>query len=57
MNSNIKILCFFIFLSKSFSQYDYSLENLNPSSDTYGENIGVSYYSNHVTLHYFGHFT
>ena len=47
----------FILLTKLSAQYDYSLENLNPSSDTYGESIGVSYYSNHVTLHYFGHFT
>ncbi len=40
-----------------FSQYDYSLEDLNSSSESYGENVGTSHYTDHVTLHYFGHFT
>jgi hypothetical protein len=39
------------------SQYDYSLEDLNASSESYGENVGTSHYIDHVTLHYFGHFT
>ena len=41
----------------AFSQYDYSLEDLNSSSESYGENVGTSYYTDHVTLHYFGYFT
>jgi len=54
----IKLLLFFlILLSLAFSQYDYSLEDLNSSSSSYGEEIGTTYFQNHVTLHYFGHFT
>jgi len=39
------------------AQYDYSLEDMNSSSSSYGQNIGTAYFQNHVTLHYFGHFT
>ena len=54
----IKHLSFFIILlSLAFGQYDYSLEDLNSSSSSYGEEIGTTYFQNHVTLHYFGHFT
>ena len=34
----------------------YSLEDLNTSSDYYGENVGTSTFENQVTLHYFGHY-
>ena len=37
------------------SLYDYSLNDVNPSSSTYGEKISPSYYNNKVTVHYFGH--
>ena len=57
MNCKTIIVCFFLVISNIYSQYDYSLENLNPNSESFGENIGVSYYSDHITLHYFGHFT
>jgi len=50
-------LFFIIFSSLSFGQYDYALEDLNSSSSSYGEEIGTTYFQNHVTLHYFGHFT
>ena len=40
-----------------FSQtYDYSLEDVNSSSDSFGQNIGPSFFDGQVTLHYFGHF-
>ncbi len=45
-----------IFLSLAFSQYDYNLEDLNPSSNFYEVNVGPSYFSGSVTLHYFGNF-
>ena len=35
--------------------YDYCLNDVNPSSSTFGENISPSYYNNKVTVHYFGH--
>ena len=40
----------------SFAQYEYSLEDINSSSNYYGENVGTSYFPNQVTLHYFGHY-
>jgi len=40
----------------SFAQYEYSLEDINSSSNYYGENVGTSYFSGQVTLHYFGHY-
>ena len=55
---NIKLLVSCItFLAFAKGQYDYSLEDLNSSSSSYGEEIGTTYFQNHVTLHYFGHFT
>ena len=45
------------FLSFIYCQYDYSLEDLNPSSEHYGDSIGVSFFTPKVTLHYFGHYT
>jgi|TARA_B100000959_G_scaffold204749_1_gene214576 hypothetical protein len=35
--------------------YDYSLADINASSVTYGENIGPGYFTNQVSVHYFGH--
>ena len=40
----------------SFGAYDYSLEDINTSSDYFGENVGTSYFEGQVTLHYFGHY-
>ncbi len=40
-----------------FGQYDYNLEDLNPSSDYYQESVGTSSFENQVTLHYFGHYS
>ena len=37
------------------SLYDYSLNDVNSSSSTYGKKISPSYYNNKVTVHYFGH--
>ena len=45
-----------IFSSMVFCQGDYSLEDINPSSDYYGDNVGTSYFEGKITLHYFGHF-
>ena len=39
-----------------FSQYDYSLEDINTSSDYYQNSIGTSYFSDQITIHYFGHY-
>jgi|TARA_B100001996_G_scaffold220936_2_gene169861 hypothetical protein len=51
-----KIATFFM-ISILFGQYDYSLEDINPSSEFYGTNVGTSFFEGNVTLHYFGHYT
>ena len=43
-------------LSLVFGQYDYSLEDLNTSSEYYAQNVGTSYFPDQVTMHYFGHY-
>lgn len=35
--------------------YNYSLEDINPNSDTYEKTLSPGYFDNKVTLHYFGH--
>ena len=40
-----------------FGQYDYSLIDNNPTSESYQEYVGPEYFSNEVTMHYFGSFT
>lgn len=48
----ILILC----LTFAYNQdYSYSLEDINTSSDYYGNNISPDEFSGQVTLHYFGH--
>ena len=37
--------------------FQYSIKDINPSSQSYGSNVGPSYFKGKVTLHYFGHFT
>ena len=49
-----KILVFLFFASVS-AQNDFSLEDLNPTSDTYGQIIGPSYFSNTVRVVGFFH--
>ncbi len=46
------LLCFLTIVSA----FDYSLEDLNPSSEHIGQFVGPSVFSGEVTLHYFGHF-
>jgi len=46
-----------IIFSFCFTQTPYSLEDLNPNSSTYGNNVGSNYFEGKVVLHYFGAFT
>ncbi len=50
------IISLFFLTVFAFGQYDYSLEDINPSSENYGLNIGTSFYEGNVTIHFFGHF-
>jgi len=38
------------------AQNNYSLEDLNSTSSTFGSEIGPVYFENQVTIHYFGHY-
>ena len=38
------------------AQNNYSLEDLNSTSLTFGSEIGPAYFENQVTMHYFGHY-
>ena len=51
-----RIILSALFLALVFGEYDYSLEDINSSSEYYGENVGTSYFEGQVTLHYFGHY-
>tara|TARA_Y100000591_G_scaffold304154_1_gene300586 strand:- start:339 stop:503 length:165 start_codon:yes stop_codon:yes gene_type:complete len=54
MLKKLSMIFLFGFVS---AQYDYTLEDINSSSDTYGQQIGTSFFQDFVTLHYFGYFT
>ena len=45
-----------LFVSFALCQYNYSLEDINPSSMYNGEDVGTSYFPDQVTMHYFGHY-
>jgi hypothetical protein len=53
---NRRIILSTLCLSLVFGQYDYSLEDLNSSSEYYEQNVGTSFFEGEVTLHYFGHY-
>ena len=54
---NMKKISIIFFISVLIGQYDYSLEDINPSSEYYGNNVGTSFFEGKPTLHYFGHFS
>ena len=50
-------LSILLIISAAMGQYDYSLEDPNPSSEYYGNNVGTTFFGGKITMHYFGHFT
>ena len=54
INLNRAILYLFLF-GKIIAQEDFSLKDLNPSSEYFNEFIGPSYFSNNIVIIYFGH--
>ena len=54
INLNRAILCLFLF-GKIIAQEDFSLKDLNPSSEYFNEFIGPGYFSNNIVIIYFGH--
>ena len=52
----LRWLTILLLLAIGLSQdYNYSLTDINSTSDTYGTNIGPDFFPGQVTLHYFGH--
>ena len=51
---NYKIFVFFFF-SLLLAQNDFSYEDVNPLSETYGQHIGPSYFNNNLTVVGFFH--
>ena len=50
-----RYLLVFIFFDLIYGQSDFSLEDINPSSETYGEYVGPSYFSDDVLILGFFH--
>ena len=42
-----------IFVASLMGEYNYSLEDYNATSPTYGLDVWNPEYSDHITLHYF----
>jgi hypothetical protein len=56
----IVMMGFFILagaVSVGMAQQDFSLEDLNPGSTTYGQMVGPSHYRGDVCVVFFGHET
>ena len=51
-----KLIILFI-CSIAIGQNDYSLEDINPTSDHYGGNVGTSFFEGKITINYFGYFS
>ena len=52
LNLLLPIMC----VSFALGEYDYSLQDINPSSEYYEQNVGTSLFPGEITLHYFGHY-
>ena len=56
ISMHIKAILFLLSVNFIYSQdYTYSIEDINQTSDYYGNYISPSDFSGQVTLHYFGH--
>ena len=53
----MKKITWVLLLSSLFAQYNYNLEDLNSSSETYTNYIDTSYFGGSISLHYFGYFS
>ena len=50
----MKIKLILLLTSFVFCNYNYSLEDYNPTSPTYASNVWEPEYLNYITMHYFG---
>ena len=52
---NSNIILSILFVSILLGQYEYNLDDINTTSETYDSSINPVSYIGQVTLHYFGH--
>ena len=58
MNISILYISFILHLMISLNaQSSYSLQDVNPNSENYGNFVGTSFFEGKVIMHYFGAFT
>ena len=50
---NKLLISFILIVNIAFSQYEYSKEDLNTTSSSYGEMVWNPTYNDYITLHYF----
>ena len=50
---NKALISLILIISIAFSQYEYSKEDLNTTSSSYGEMVWNPTYNDYITLHYF----
>ena len=43
----------FLFITVGFSQLDYSLEDMNTTSLSFGSDVWAPFYTDYITMHYF----
>ena len=49
------ILIATLVIAFGLAEYNFNLEDINPSSSTYGQEIGPASFAGIVPLYYFGH--
>ncbi len=49
----MKFLILILLHTVIFSNYEYTLQDLNNTSPTYRDDVWLPSYSSHITLHYF----
>ena len=49
----MRLISFLFFSSTLFAQYEYSKEDMNPTSSSYGNMVWQPSYTGYITLHYF----
>ena len=50
---NKLLISFILIVNIAFAQYEYSKEDLNTTSSSYGEMVWSPTYNDYITLHYF----
>ena len=49
----MRLIILLFFSNLLFAQYEYSKEDMNPTSSSYGNMVWQPSYTDYITLHYF----